>query len=220
MENLVIKAVGSINMKDAELREAFKTQLSNGHPFVVALTEPKKSEKDGKTYFQLSIAQQVVSKTEVDELDKLLMGWGERISIERTFRNVSIEDFSKNTEAFIKEFTTLGSELKGRSLEITHSIVKPYDNATPINITDDNGEKNYLVADAGQMTTPVTFNKVLYPSVMTKGGELVYKSVQIRTGEPNHKKLTMTRVPESKFKGIQANLQLVDSLEVGEEANI
>ena len=222
MEKLVeVKSAGDISMKDAQLREAFKEQLASGLPFIAAITEPKKSEKDGGTYFQLSVIQQVVEKRKVDALDELLLDYGKKVTIERTFRNVNLGVLSARGKAVVEEFTTLGNTLSGRSLEIHHSIVKPYENATPINIANgETGEIEYLLANAGQATEELTINKVNYPSVITKGGELVYKSVKLVTGEPTHVKLQMTRVPESKFKGIQANLQSVDSMEFGDEVNI
>lgn len=202
MNNVKINAQGKIDMKDVELREAFKTQLDGGLPFVVAVTTPKQAA-DGKHYFQLSIVQQKVSNAKVDELDKLLLGWGKQITIERTFRNVALEEIDQATA---DTFCVVGNELVGCNVEVHHSIVKPYENAKPINIIDKEGKLVYLTANAGQETEEVTFNKVKYASETTKGGELVYKHTRVVMGEAKDFKLALTRTLESEFKGVSAIL--------------
>lgn len=210
MKNLVVVG-GTTNLKDVELRKDFQTQIASGSPFVVAVTEPKMG-KDNEEYFQLYIAQEVVSETKASDIDEELLGWGKRITLERTIRNVKV---SALTETSANMWCKAGNVLTGKNLEIHHTTVKPYLTANPITVVDaTTGESFFMTADAGQETEEVRIDGKVYPSIITEGNELVYRTVKIVTGTPAHFKLAMTRVPESTFAGIS---KTVDNL--GEEIN-
>lgn len=187
----LINVGGVSNLKDVELRKTFASQIATGSPFVVAVTEPKVSPKDGEEYLQLYIAQEVVSQTKASDIDEELLGWGKKINIERTIRNVKL---SALTEESAKVWCKVGSILEGKNLEIHHTLVKPYDTANPITVVDTTtAESFYMTAEAGQVTED---------GVTTEGEELVYRTVKIVTGAPNHFKLNMIRTPEHAFQGI------------------
>ncbi len=155
-ENLVTR-----HATNAELAEVFAPQIKSGRPFVIAISEPMESQKDGKEYQQIYIAQNITRPnrpgqpvSNAGQVEAMFLGWDQK-QIVRAIQNATSDQLAAMG---LKQGSYLPN---GLNLKVMESTTPFY---------------------AGQSPKVFPMNSDRSGEVIRSGGEPVYTTAKLDVG--------------------------------------
>lgn len=148
-----------------ELVAQFKAQIASGKPFVIAISEPKESPKNGEMYQQLYVGQNIDRPSRPNgplstsgAIEAMFLGWDDK-QIVRAVQNTTPD----NVERLGLE---QGSYLpRGINIMVVETTSPSYEGQSPKIFPESSDRSGEVITSMGK---PVFVNTTLVPKMVTK----------------------------------------------------